>query len=170
LLVIGVRNEVPDDVDEVLKKPGVPSLGELAGYMLDVLFSDSLFADLERLTRINQFVDELGAAGMEETGLPFKRVETMIILPSQDVRQIAERHVHELPRGLRMLLGGLGAGKKGNAQLISYLLFESGFCREMIDLGYRDAMAERTRLRAFLTGEPAPALDAPPRLKRQLTA
>ena len=41
--------------------PGSPSLAHLAGYMLDTLFMDGLYADIERLTRINLIVDQLGS-------------------------------------------------------------------------------------------------------------
>jgi NTE family protein len=39
---------------------------------------------------------------------------------------------------------------KGGMQLISYLLFESGFTRELIEMGYRDALEMEDDLRAFL--------------------
>ncbi|MBT8422478.1 MAG: hypothetical protein KJP03_05125, partial [Gammaproteobacteria bacterium] len=74
--------------------------------------------------------------------------------PSEDVREIAARHLHEMPRGVRLLLSGLGAMNKGDMQLVSYLLFESGFTRELIELGYRDAMEQRDELVTFLNGDP----------------
>ena len=86
-----------------------------------------------------------------------------------DVREIADRHRTQLPRSVKLLLRGAGAGGRSGRQLASYLLFESGFCGELIDLGYTDAMAQRERLRAFLAGAPVPALTAPPRVAQWLT-
>src|SRR5690606_21446673 len=60
LLVIGVREEQPEPEPDPQAEPEYPSLGHLAGYMLDTLFMDGLFADLERLTRINLILAELG--------------------------------------------------------------------------------------------------------------
>ena len=61
--------------------------------------------------------------------------------------------MHELPWPVRMLLRGIGAMNTGGRQLLSYLLFESGYTRHLIDLGYRDAMANKEDLLAFMQGE-----------------
>jgi NTE family protein len=53
-------------------------------------------------------------------------------------------------------------------QLVSYLLFESGFTRELIDMGYRDALAMEEDLRAFLFDQPMETLDAPLHMKLDL--
>jgi NTE family protein len=97
-----------------------------------------------------------------------KVLETLIIVPKDDMRTVAERHVLELPRAIRLLLGGLGAMNRGGSQLVSYLLFESGYTRELIDMGFRDAMEMEEDLRAFLFDQPTDTLDARPDLKEQL--
>jgi NTE family protein len=53
-------------------------------------------------------------------------------------------------------------------QLVSYLLFESGFTRELIEMGYRDALAMEEELRAFIFDQPMETLDAPIHLKLDL--
>jgi NTE family protein len=63
-----------------------------------------------------------------------------------------------MPRSIRLLLRGLGALNYGGRQLLSYLLFESGYTRELIALGYADAMDRREQIMAFLAGNP---VDAP---------
>ena len=47
-------------------------------------------------------------------------------------------------------------------------MFESGFTRALIDMGYRDAMAMEDQLRAFLFDEPIATLYAPTHLKLEL--
>jgi NTE family protein len=59
-------------------------------------------------------------------------------------------HRHELPRSLRALLRTMGASNTGGTQLLSYLLFERGFTRELIMLGMKDARARADELRTFL--------------------
>ncbi len=92
----------------------------------------------------------------------------MVVLPSRDIREAAEDHAGELPVALRALLRGLGATRRDGRQLISYLLFETGFTRELIDLGYRDGRERRDELEAFLFDEEMRPLEAPPYLRADL--
>jgi NTE family protein len=77
----------------------------------------------------------------------------LVIAPSQPLDQIAARHRHELPQSLRLFLRGPGATKASGAGVLSYLLFESGYCSELIELGYQDAMAQKQALMSFLAIE-----------------
>ena len=86
----------------------------------------------------------------------------------EDIRSIAARHFQELPRSLRLLLRGLGAINPNGMQFVSYLLFESGFTSELIELGYRDAKREEEDIRAFIFDQPVGSLDAPGFIKEQI--
>jgi NTE family protein len=59
-----------------------------------------------------------------------------------------------MPRSLRALLRAMGAYDGGGRQLLSYLLFERGYTRALMQLGLRDAMARREEIARFLGGEP----------------
>ena len=59
ILVIGVRNESPDPLPRQGDVVPHPTLGSIAGYMLDALLMDGLASDLERLTRINLILDQM---------------------------------------------------------------------------------------------------------------
>jgi NTE family protein len=156
LLVIGVRAREDAGVAAPLAAPApaMPTPGQILGYMLDTLFTDQIYGDLEQCERINELVR---AAPEAAPGLRF--VETLMLAPSVDPREVAARHAHEMPRGLRALLGVIGGtGDTAGSQLSSYLMFESGYTRELIELGYQDAMEARTTLLAFMKGEPLPSV------------
>jgi NTE family protein len=161
LFVIGVRDERPDPEPPAGDAPEVPTFAHLAGYMLDTLFMDGLYTDLERLSRINHIVAQLGQNALRGELAHLRPVHTLLIVPKDDIRDVAARYVHELPRAVRLLLNGLGATSRSGMQLVSYLLFESGFTRALIEMGYRDALEMEDELRAFLFDEPMATLYAP---------
>jgi NTE family protein len=168
VLVIGVRDEHPDPEPPPDTEVVPPSLAHLAGYMLDTLFMDGLYGDLERVTRINRMLEQLGTAGLTGSLANLRRIDSMVVLPSRDMREVAGEHAGELPWSVRLLLKGLGASRRDGRQLISYLLFESGFTRALIELGYRDGMDRRDHLEAFLFDRAVDTLDAPTYLRTDL--
>lgn len=145
VLVIAVRNEQANRLPEAGTEPPYPSLGHIAGYLLDTLFMDSIYSDLERLQRINA---TLGHIHDEQT--PLKVIDTMVVVPSEDIREIALRHRREFPLAVRLMLRGMGGLHHSGGQLLSYLLFESGYCRELVELGYKDAMNQADKLLEFI--------------------
>lgn len=48
------------------------------------------------------------------------------------------------------IMDGLGQPDEQSADLISFLLFDSAFTRELIDLGYRDAGQRIDEIEQFL--------------------
>jgi NTE family protein len=168
MLVIGVRDERPDPEPSADRTPIFPSFGHLAGYMLDTLFMDGLYTDLERLARINRILEQGGAQDLRGTLADLRPLHTVVIVPKEDIRHVAARHAHLLPRGVRLLLKGLGAMNRDGMQLVSYLLFEGSFTRELIEMGYRDALEMEDHLRAFLFDEPMDTLYAPAHLQHAL--
>lgn len=145
VLVIGVRQEgsTPHTENEDNEYPGV---GQIAGYILDTLFLNSLSADIERLERINSTLEHVN----DKASTPLRQVDTLLISPSQDLAAIAEPLYHVLPASIRYLLAVMGARRGSGRRLMSYLMFERPFCRALITLGYQDAMAQKTELREFL--------------------
>jgi NTE family protein len=165
LLVIGVRDEQPDPEPGADVVAVEPTLAHLAGYMLDTLFMDGLYTDLERISRTNRIVEQLGPGRLSGSLAELRPIQTLVVVPKEDIRDVAARYAHELPRGVRLLLRGLGASSKSGLQLVSYLLFEPGFTRALIDMGQRDALAMEDALRSFLFDQPMDTLCAPSHLK-----
>jgi NTE family protein len=157
LLVIGVRDEETDPPPGPNDEIPYPSMGRIAGYVLDALFMDGLSQDLERLTRVNLILDNIPGRKLETPAAQLRYIDALIMLPSRDIREIAIRHVHEMPRPVQLLMSGLGALNYGGRQLVSYLLFEQGYTRELIKLGYEDGLARREQIRDFMEGQPISA-------------
>jgi NTE family protein len=170
ILVIGVRDETADTAPSPDKPQERPSFAQIAGYMLDTLFMDGLYSDIERMTRINQLIDSVNPE--HRTGLlaSMRPIDTMLIVPSKDLRVIAHKHRRELPFAVRALLRGVGGRGSGENRLLSFLMFEQKYTRELIDLGYKDAMKVREQLLDFVTGDPVPRLYAPSWIKKDLSA
>lgn len=168
ILVVGIRDELGDKEPAVLGPP--PSFAQIAGYMLDTLFMDGLYSDLERVTRINELIDSVPETHRSGALLQVRAIDTMLIVPSEDLRVIAERHRQELPLAIRILLRGIGGSNPGQDKLLSFLLFERAYTRELIALGYRDAMKVRDQLLQFVTGADVPRLFAPDWIKRDLSS
>src|SRR5438874_1996263 len=150
-LVSGVRARRAAGVTVDRLHTVMPTPGEIFGYMLDTLFTDQIYGDLEQLERINTLVHSAPQAARGE-----RPIETLMLAPSVDPREIASRHVREMPQGLRVLLRVIGGRDESGYQLASYLMFEAGYTRALIELGYRDAMEARSALMAFMSGEKLP--------------
>ena len=168
ILVIGIRDETGEKVPDTPGDP--PSFAQIAGYMLDTLFMDGLYSDLERITRINEMLDSAPPEGDRRGGRPYRPIDTMLIVPSEDLRVIAHKHRAELPFAIRALLRGVGGSNPGENRLLSFLLFEMAYTRELIDLGYRDAMKVKDELLDFVNGKDVPRLCAPSWIKKDLSA
>ena len=151
VVVIGtakIRNDSPDRTRGDL----YPTLAQIAGHVMNSIFLDSLAVDLERLERINRTVSCVPPDALRKMGLTLHHVDVLVLTPSEPLDGIAVKHVRSLPWAIRFLLRSVGAMRRGGANLASYLLFEQGYCRELIELGYNDTIKRREEVEAFLAG------------------
>jgi NTE family protein len=127
-----------------------PSLAQIAGHMLNAIFIDTLDMDLERLQRVNQTIAQIPAERRPTDARSLRTIETLVIRPSRLMDVIAAAHAKELPRTMRFLMRRLGVLEPNGARVLSYLLFEGGYCRRLMSLGFTDAMNERNNILSFL--------------------
>ncbi|QNK69012.1 patatin-like phospholipase family protein [Variovorax sp. PAMC26660] len=149
ILVIGAgRMHEPRETPAPNTHSGYPTMAQIAGHALSSIFLDALAVDIERLHRINHTLGLIPAEAREASGL--RPLDLLVISPSERLDVIAARHVDALPGAVRHLLGGskVAADVKGGA-LASYLLFESGYTRELMALGRSDAMKQRDEVLQF---------------------
>lgn len=145
LLVITTRDERPDP--EPTQTPVYPSIGEVGGYLLDTIFMDRLTSDLARLERINKTLRLMTPTQYSAT--PLNIINSLVIRPSVDLRDLTRKHADDIPRPVRLLLRTLG-GWGRDWRMASYLLFEPGYASELIDLGFQDGMARADEVVEFL--------------------
>jgi len=145
LFVVGVRRF--RDIDLNTAPSLSPSLGRVLSVLINAIFMDAVEVDLERLKIINQTVEHLTSAGLSTR---FKPIGAHYVHPSEGLSDIAQTRENDLPKVIRFLMHGLGTSEEA-AEILSYLLFEPGYCGALVDLGYKDALMDRSAIERFLS-------------------
>jgi len=147
VFIVGTGRQ--DDDTSRARSSIYPSLAQIAGHALNSIFLDTLMVDLERLERINRTLSAVPAEALSSGRIGLRPVKVLFLSPSQSIERIAVRFLHELPRTVRFILRPTGALNRSGSNLASYLLFEEGFCRALIDLGYQDTINRGDEVRTF---------------------
>jgi NTE family protein len=174
ILVIGLTHDTGPTTSEALAQERTAEFGNpmyLFGKVLNALMLSPIDADVARLHFVNNIIDtgskvfgtdflEQLNSGLDPNGeRPLKKIEDLVIRPSEDLGRLAAEVVRddpELEMGafLGMLRRTTGAGSTAKeADLLSYLLFDAAYARPLADLGYKDAEAKQDELAAFFTNE-----------------
>ncbi len=150
VLVIGTGHRDDTHPEQRDTDPPYPSLAQIGGHALSNIFLDSVSTDVERLERVNDFLDAAPDAA-SATGL--RPVRALSLGPSRSLDDLAMEHLHTMPLPVRAMFRVLGIssrrGRAGGGALLSYLLFESAYTRELIELGYADTMRRTDEVSAF---------------------
>ena len=80
-----------------------------------------------------------------------KPISSFLINPSHDFNAMAVDYFSDLPLSIRLLLRSVGITNDSESSMVSYLLFEKNYCRQLIKLGFEDAMEKETAIRKFLS-------------------
>jgi NTE family protein len=149
ILVIGAaRSGTHDPLDEASNPP---SLAQIGSQVLSSVFTDALGTDLEKVRLVNIAVRQIPPERLGSSPMPLRDIMLLVLTPSVALETLAGEFRHRLPRSLRVALGGIGGTRSGGEGLLSYLLFDAGFCSALIELGYRDAQEKRAELAIFLS-------------------
>jgi NTE family protein len=161
ILVIGAGrlHEPPSDLRNAPPNT-YPTLAQIAGHTLSNIFLDALAVDVERVRRINHTIGLVPPEARAASGL--RPIELLVVSPSERIDAVAAKHVAELPRPVRALLGGVGVTSDKSdfrgAALASYLLFEPAYTQELIALGRADTLRQRNDVTRFFGWiDPCPA-------------
>lgn len=149
VLVVGVTPP-RDSVTERLYTPDYPTLAQVAGHLMNSVFVDGMTVDLERIARVNRTLNFIPEEIRQNRDVNLREVDILVISPSKPLELIAARHIAHFPWTMRFALRGLGALKRQGSVLASYLLFHKRYARDLIELGYSDALNRRDDIRRFL--------------------
>jgi len=173
ILVIGLSHPAPEHIAEVVAQEHTEGFGNpmfLLGKILNALLLSPIETDLSRLNLVNSLIDD----GIEAYGEDFlERINAIGALRQQRAIQKIDALVVRPSRDLGLLAGELLRGQHGEiklspflrfifrtfrsspntreADLLSYLLFDSHYARLLTHLGYHDAEARQQELAAFFT-------------------
>ena len=121
----------------------------MIGHMFNSAFIDTLEHDIDTLVKVNNLVAYADNENPHRPPGGMRNIDLLVIYPSMELDEIARKHVKDLPLPMRIAMKIIGATERGGSSLVSYFLFEKAFCKELIDLGYQDAMAQKENILEF---------------------
>lgn len=126
--------------------PGRPSPAQVMGSLFNAIFLDSLDNDALRLERINKLVRDVPT---EKRG-KLRDIGLLVVRPSQDLGVLANEFEPQLPPTFRYLTRRLGTKKAKSQDLMSTVMFQRDYIRQLIEMGDADATARGDEIEAFL--------------------
>src|SRR5271169_5888808 len=150
VFAIGVRCGNKESQEETSDERN-PSLAQVLGVLLNVMFLDHLATDMEHLEHLNQLLNDgrINQLGIEG-GQKIRPLGTFIITPSVNLSDLAEQHPKDMPSLIHYFVSSLGRDAASCADLMSYLLFTSNYTRDLIEIGYLDASERIEEIEEFL--------------------
>ena len=145
VMIIGTRQALNNYEPEKLHAKDI-GFAHVLGNMLNGVFLDNLDRDIELVNRMNDIVQLLSM--WKKRSSPWRPMQTLHLRPSVDVSKMAQDDYQSMPTLLRMLLNMLGA-QSHSGDLLSFLLFEKTFTRDLIELGYNDTMSSASMVSDF---------------------
>lgn len=178
IFLIGVKYRDPAKPMLKYNEPNAyPSLTRIFGVLADALFLDHIEYDVEQMTRINRIIDwaemKYGAGFLpeinrmlSEKGIQgdianrgLKKIEVFSLFPSADLGKLACERLVQLSRTKKTLnqierffLRFLEIDPNAELELLSYLMFDKEYIRNLIEIGIADCQKRETELNRFLTG------------------
>jgi len=126
---------------------GYPPPAQVIGALMNSVFLDLLDQDAWRVETTNRLLRRLPP--QERAGQRVVRLLTA--RPSRDLGRLAGDFELRLPRVFRFLIRGLGTRETESPDVLSFLLFEPGYLRLLLEMGERDGEARMGEIEDLLT-------------------
>lgn len=149
LMVIGVRQQTETAFEHRGQTAqSAPSVARVANVILNAVMLDNIEQDVERLERVNEFLERLPELSRQQ--INYKKVDYVCVSPSEDIGELARQMADHLPRVIRYLIKGLGSLDDAS-EIVSYLLFNPDFCKRLIEIGYKDGKNQIDQIEQLLS-------------------
>ncbi len=125
---------------------GYPPPAQVAGLILNSIFLDQFDADALRLQRINRLLDMVP----EGKDPLLRKIDLLVLRPSQDLGKLANAYEAQLPGSFRHLTRGLGTKRTSSNDFLSLVMFQHDYLERLLQLGQEDAEARSAEIDAFL--------------------
>ena len=126
---------------------GRPSPAQVMGSLFNAVFLDSLENDALHLERINKLLSDVPT---DKRG-SLRQVGLLVVRPSQDLGTLANEFEPQLPNMFRYLTRRLGTKQAKSQDLMSTVMFQRDYIRQLIEMGDADATARADEIGAFLS-------------------
>lgn len=168
VLILSLRHKAKSAI-EPPPLTTMPTTPLVIGKVLNALMMDRTEYDLDRLRRLNEvlqsgratygadFVERMNETLAQVRGQPYRVVKDLVVRPSRDLTELARPHLEKRakeasesdPLPTRLLHRLSGSNLFTQAELGSYLLFDSAYANDLITLAMEDAHARREQLIDF---------------------
>ncbi len=173
LLLIALRHppDEPSPDEDRAREVAYSNPAYLVGKVLNALLLDHIDYDLQRMRLVNsilaggekafgrEFLPKINEIIRERRGADYKQVQECVIRPSEDLGRLAGRAYKQRTRSLwparvvsDLVMRSAAQGvPEGEADLLSYVLFDAAYTRQLIALGRADAARQADEIAALFS-------------------
>ena len=147
ILIIGTRKTPEIDAHTKFEPIADINFSKILGMMFNA-FLDNLDRDLEHVKTINENYRLMNSETRGKT--LWRELKILNLTPSVDLARIASQKEVAMPFLLRYLMDSFGE-KEQSGDFLSFLLFESAFTGDLIEIGYNDTMQRKDEVEQFFS-------------------